>query len=161
MPIDKLSKIQLLVLLHNCLSRGSLQLIRPTKPGQKTNMFLRANNCRGERSLLTTVVNLWNTHLQGEEPGEPLSLQDLCLYCGRAVHSGGWWALQLVGPNAGGIPSTYQSHGCLASLRLSDHTATVFSAILLMLCFIHTHVETVKDGVRAPIYIIYMYLLHH
>ena len=28
----------------------------------------RANNCRGERSLLTTGVNLWNTYLQGKEP---------------------------------------------------------------------------------------------
>ena len=27
----------------------------------------RANNNRGERSLLTTGVNLWNAHLMGEE----------------------------------------------------------------------------------------------
>ena len=79
MPIDMLFKYRFLLLFENCFSRGSLQLNRPTfNKTRSKDQFVpkRANNCRGERSLLTTGVNLWNTYLQGEEPGEPSSLRD-------------------------------------------------------------------------------------
>ena len=35
----------------------------------------RANNCRGERSLLTKGVNLFNSYLMGEEGGRPSGLR--------------------------------------------------------------------------------------
>ena len=79
MPIDMLFKYRFLLLFENCFSRGSLQLNRPTyNKTRSKDQFVpqRANNCRGERSLLTTGVNLWNTYLQGEEPGGPVSLRD-------------------------------------------------------------------------------------
>ena len=79
MPIDMLFKYRFLLLFKNCFSRGSQQLNRPTyNKTRSKEQFVpkRANNCRGQRSLLTTGVNLWNTYVQGEEPGEPLSLRD-------------------------------------------------------------------------------------
>ena len=79
MPIDMLFKYRFLLLFENCFSRGSLQLNRPTyNKTRSKDQFVphRANNCRWESSLLTTGVNLWNTYLQGEEPGRPVRLRD-------------------------------------------------------------------------------------
>ena len=79
MHIDMLFKYRFLLLFENCFSRGSLQLNRPTyNKTRSKDQFVphRANNCRWESSLLTTGVNLWNTYLQGEEPGRPVRLRD-------------------------------------------------------------------------------------
>ena len=101
MPIDMLIKYRLLLLFENCFSRGSLQLNRPTynKTRSKDQIVpKRANNCRWERSLLTTGVNLLNTYLQGRrQAGLWVCAIGWCLHCGSAVHSCGW-----VGPVACG-----------------------------------------------------------
>ena len=56
-----------------------------------------------------------------------------------------WW---LARPGADGGPSTHKPSGRLTSTKLSDHTATLFSAFLNWLCFKNT-VETITNIVTS------------
>ena len=58
-----------------------------------------------------------------------------------AAAGGSRW---LVAFNAGGSQNTYQSHGCLTSPRLSDHTAMVLLVHFQICIVLHTHVKTIK-----------------
>ena len=71
MPIDLIFKFRFLILFHRSRLDGEIDVKLPlqNKITRSRAEFVpqRANNNRGERSLLTTGVNLWNTHLTGEE----------------------------------------------------------------------------------------------
>ena len=57
-------EIYLKLPLHNKITRLRAEFVRQC-----------ANNNRGERSLLTTGVNLWNAHLMGEEAAGLIALR--------------------------------------------------------------------------------------
>ena len=138
MPIDILLKHHSLLLFKNCFSRVSLQ----------KDQFVprRANNCREESSLLTTGSTCGIYNCRGETSESASSAGDcsvglLCI--AAAVEA--WW---LAWAGADGGPSTHKPSGRLTSTKLSDHTATLFSAFLNWLCFKNT-VETITNIVTS------------
>jgi hypothetical protein len=70
MPIEMLFKYRYLLHVNNTRFNGELEIQTPAITATRSKEKFapkRANNCRGERSLLTTGVNLWNSYLLGEE----------------------------------------------------------------------------------------------
>ena len=77
MPIDMLFKYRFLIHFHKANFNYELNIERAPETCTRSNKLYkpkRATNCRGERSLLTTGVNLWNAYLMGEEATEPSCL---------------------------------------------------------------------------------------
>ena len=70
MPIDLIFKYRFLILFYISCLGGELNVKLPLQNKVTCSRveFVPqcANNNRGERSLLTTGVNLWNAHLVGE-----------------------------------------------------------------------------------------------
>ena len=70
-PIDLIFKYRFLILFHRSRLDGEINVKLPLQNKitrlQAEFVPQRANYNRGERSLLTTGVNLWNAHLMGEE----------------------------------------------------------------------------------------------
>ena len=78
MPIDMIFKYRYLILFNNSRHQNEIDIQKPCHNLTRSKAEFvpkRANNSRGERSLLTTGVNLWNAHLMGEEAAEPLALR--------------------------------------------------------------------------------------
>lgn len=78
MPIELLFKYRYLLHFNNTRLNGELEIQTPAITATRSKEKFapkRANNCRGERSLLTTGVNLWNSHLLGEEGAAPSALR--------------------------------------------------------------------------------------
>ena len=68
MPISMLFQYRFTLLFTTCLKTGEISPIIPHFNHTRSNFTylpLRANNSRGERSLLTTGVNLFNRYLPG------------------------------------------------------------------------------------------------
>ena len=73
MPIDMLFKYRFLIHFHKMNVNGDLELEKvPERCTRSKNIYMpkRTSSCRGDRSLLTRGVNLWNAYLMGEEAAE-------------------------------------------------------------------------------------------
>ena len=78
MPIDMLFKFRFLILFSQQVSENCLNIkISKNERTRSNNRFQpkKANNCRGERSLLIKGVSLFNSYLLGEEGAEPSALR--------------------------------------------------------------------------------------
>ena len=78
MPIEILFKYRYLLHFNNTRLNGELEIQTPAITATRSKEKFapkRANNCRGERSMLTTGVYLWNSHLLGEEGAAPSALR--------------------------------------------------------------------------------------
>ena len=78
MPIKMLLKYRFLIHFHKLHLDGDLDLQKTISSSTRSKTFFqpkRTNNCKGDRSLLTTGVNLWNAYLMGEEATESSCLK--------------------------------------------------------------------------------------
>ena len=78
MPIKMLFKYRFLIHFHKLHLDGDLDLQKTSSSSTRSKTIFqpkRTNNCRGDRSLLTTGVNLWNAYLMGEEATESSCLK--------------------------------------------------------------------------------------
>ena len=78
MPKDLIFKYRYLIQFNNSHHQDEVVIQKPCHNltySKAEFVPKRANHSRGERSLLTTGVNLRNLHLMGEEATEPLNLR--------------------------------------------------------------------------------------
>ena len=71
-------KYRYLILFNNSCHQNEIDIQKPSHNLTRSKAEFvpkRANNSRGERSLLTTGVNLWNAYLMGEEATESSCLK--------------------------------------------------------------------------------------